>query len=445
MKHPFMATRGLMLACLLMASGCSTVSGWFSGSSESKKSSLSGERISVLAEDEALTAASDMADMEVSFPDALSMENWPQAGGTATHYIPNIAATLAEDKDEGSVGDEAPWPGALQAAPVVGASAVFAMDGNGAISAHARKAPSHVLWVSKALQMEEAGYGGGLAIQDRWLYAVTSDGHVAALDAKNGKKLWERELKSPVRAAPRLFEDMLLIPTVDSQIFALNLGSGSIRWQHRGINEAASMLGSSVPAATGPLVIVAYNSGELYALSRRNGEPVWKESLLKPLRTHASDSFTGISGDPVVAGRFVFSISTNGLLAAMDVRNGLRVWESRFGSSFTPWASGGYLYVLDTDHRVISLAAESGKIKWITPLLDAETDRDEGAAEIHGPYLVNGQLLLIDPLGALFIVDPANGKLIDQRDFVAGVSAPPAFADGGLYVIDKDAHLHFIK
>jgi outer membrane protein assembly factor BamB len=437
--------RLLLLAGLLSLGGCSTVTGWFSDDEEKEESLLSGERISVLAEEKGLAPSESLKDADVTLPDAVAPNVWPQTGATATHYFPNVTATLAEERDSGSAGSGHAWPGALMAAPVVGATAVFAMDGDGEVSAHVRTRPSDVLWSNDSLLMEEEGYGGGLATQGEMLYAVTPEGRVAAISAATGKTIWMRELHSPVRAAPRLFEDMLLISTVDSQLFALTAADGGIRWQHRGISEAASMLGSSLPAAAGPLIIVAYNSGELYALSRRNGEPVWNESLLLPTRTRASDSFTGISGDPVIAGGYVYGVSTNGLLAALDLRTGLRVWEQKLASSQTPWVTPDFLFMLGADRRLTALSTRGGEVKWTTRLEAEEQDEDEAPLPLHGPYLVNGQLLVIDPAGFAILVDPKDGKVIDRRDFVAGVTASPAFADGGLYVLDQDSVLHFVK
>jgi outer membrane protein assembly factor BamB len=443
--------RWMWLASLtLLLSGCSTVTDWFSGDDEEEEGSLlSGERISVLAADESLKPSASLAETKFMLPAPVAPDVWPQSGGIASHYFPNITATVAETRDQATAGDGESWPGALMAAPVVGTNAVFAMDGMAVVSAHKRGAPSDVFWTSNALEMEEPGFGGGLATQGEVVFAVSPEGRAVALDVSSGKTLWKRELRSPVRAAPRLFEDMLLVPTVDSQLFALNLINGTIRWQHRGLNEAASMLGSSVPAAAGPLIIVAYNSGELYALSRRNGEPLWNESLLMPVRTRASDSFTGISGAPVITGRQVFSVSTNGLLAALDLRTGLRIWEQRLPTSQTPWVTEDFLFVLGSDHRLVALSAKNGLIKWITPLtpLDEqeEDDEEDGRAALHGPYLINGQLLVISPEGEAILVDPETGKIIDRRDFMEGVSTSPAFADGGLYVLTRDATLAFVK
>lgn len=438
---------GVLVAGMIGLTGCSTVSGWFSGEHKKKESLLSGERISVLAQEETLTINPDLKDAPVNLPSAVSPPLWSQAGGATTHDVPNIAATLATEQDSVSVGDGAAWPGRLMAMPVIDEKAVYAMDGTGVISAHARVHVSTTLWVSEAVMMDEPGFGGGLAVQGGTLYAVTPEGHVVALDSATGKTRWTRELRSPVRAAPRLYEDMLIVPTVDSKVYALNLASGTVRWQHRGITEAASMLGSSVPAADGPVIVVAYNSGELYALSRRNGEPVWNESLLMPLRTRASDSFTGISGDPVMAGGLVFSISTNGLLAALDQRTGLRVWEQRFASSQTPWAAGDFLFVLGSDERLVAFAAGSGQVKWITRLRknSEKIDKDETLPPLHGPYMINGQLLVIDPTGRLILVDPNDGKIIDRRDFIEDVTVAPAYADGGIYVLNQASELHYIK
>ena len=138
--------------------------------------------------------------------------------------------------------------------------------------------------------------------------------------------------------------------------------------------------------------------------------------------------------------------STNGMLAALDLRTGLRVWEQRIPSRLTPWVAGDFLFILGTDDRLAALSAAGGQVKWITPLEpENEADEDEVPPGLHGPYLINGQLMVIDPAGYLLLIDPQNGKLIDRRDFISGVTVSPAFADGGMYVVDQDAVLHFIK
>ena len=50
-------------------------------------------------------------------------------------------------------------------------------------------------------------------------------------------------------------------------------------WSHNGIPETAGLLGGASPAVEGEIVIVAYTSGELFALRVENGRAVWSDNL----------------------------------------------------------------------------------------------------------------------------------------------------------------------
>ena len=50
-------------------------------------------------------------------------------------------------------------------------------------------------------------------------------------------------------------------------------------WSHNGIPETAGLLGGASPAVEGEVVVVAYSSGELFALRVENGRAVWSDNL----------------------------------------------------------------------------------------------------------------------------------------------------------------------
>ena len=51
----------------------------------------------------------------------------------------------------------------------------------------------------------------------------------------------------------------------------LSTDDGRKLWSHNGIPETAGLLGGASPAVEGEIVVVAYSSGELFALRVENG------------------------------------------------------------------------------------------------------------------------------------------------------------------------------
>ena len=340
-----------------------------------------------------------------------------------------------------TAGEGKSWRNHLIAPPVVSLHSVVAMDAGAHISAHDIQDITTRLWTYTLNRGDDDTtlVGGGLAHDGDTVYTTFANGYIVALDAKNGQVIWERRLKSPVRSMPAIARGILLVVTVDSQLFALDAGTGGIVWQHRGIRETSSLLGIVVPATDRDRVIVAYPSGEIYALALRDGQVLWTDSLILPQRTVATGSFTGVGGDPVIADHMVFTVGLNGLLAANDITSGLRIWEQPVSSASTPWVSGDFLYILSTDRQLICLYRRDGRIKWVTPLPESDDDTPQ---ILQGPYLMDGLLHVIASDGTDYRFSPVDGTLHDRKTSFPGAISAPAFARGKMYYTDQDAALY---
>ena len=111
---------------------------------------------------------------------------------------------------------------------------------------------------------------------------------VLALDAASGAELWRRQLRAPIRAAPTVIDGKVLVPTADSQLFALDAATGEVLWQHAGLFEQAGILGGASPAAADGIVVAAYASGEVVALSLAS-RPAAVERDRAAAAAHAGD------------------------------------------------------------------------------------------------------------------------------------------------------------
>lgn len=420
-----------LLAALPLLSAC--------GAFDKEEVKLEGERIAIVSDLGTLNASDSLEDVPVELPEATAPENWPQAGGNVRHQRGHIR--LAENlsgRQSGESGNGHDWPTALIAAPVVSEDAVFSMDAGGAVTAHAPENIGSRLWSVELGGEEDTDFiGGGLAYDSGTLFVTLASGTVAALDAKTGRKRWSRTLKTPLRSAPAAVPGIVLVITVDSQLFALDAATGNILWRHRGIQETASLLGTVIPAVDAGRVVVAYPSGEIYALSLREGSVLWTDSLILPRRTTALGAFTGVGGDPVIADGIVYTVSRNGLLAANDLASGQRVWEQPIASHSTPFVSGDFLFVATPARQVACVYRRDGRVKWVSDL----PKEGEGEA-LTGPYLINQLVVVPGSSGVYYALNPADGTVVGTRDFVSGRISAAAFAGGRMFLGDQSAALY---
>jgi outer membrane protein assembly factor BamB len=327
---------------------------------------------------------------------------------------------------------------------VVAGGKVFAVDADGEVSAH-EAATGKTLWRHEPEGVDELDRlrGGAVAHADGRLYLAGADGTVIALQPESGAELWRRPLRAPIRAAPTVIGGRVLVPTADSQLFALDAATGEVLWQHAGIFEQAGILGGASPAATPNEAVAAYASGEVVALSLSSGQPIWNESVLRPRRTLAIGAITDIVGDPVIDGDRVLVAGATGEMATFDLATGARIWAAEVTSTQSPWVAGEFIYVLTERNELVCLLRQGGRVRWVSPLGELADPDDPESARVRwaGPVLVSDRLLLASSQGEVVSVSPYTGEVLGKARLAGPVTLPPVVADGTVYFLTDEGEL----
>lgn len=429
---------GIVVSAVLLMAGCDLF--------EFRETPpLPGDRISVLLHQRVLTPDPTLARAEILLPAPTRNREWPQAGGYANHAMHHtmVGETLKEawsvDIGAGTGSEER-----LIGSPVVAAGRVFAMDSESVVSAF-EAASGRRLWESELTPEEEddGHIGGGLAYEGGRLFVTTGFGEVIALDASSGRVLWRRSVGAPMRTPPTARDGRVFAVTVDNTLNALNSQTGEELWTpHTGIAEPASILGGGSPAVDAGVVVVAYSSGELTALKVENGRVLWTDSLAAVRRTDVVSSLSHIRGRPVIDRGRVFAMSFSGLMVAIDLRAGRRLWEREIAGLESPWVAGDYVYVLTADAEIVCLSRDDGRIYWIRGLPRYEDEEDRETPIVWtGPLLASDRLIIAGSHGEAWSVSPYTGRLLGKKEMPDSVSIAPIVADGSIYILSDDAEL----
>ena len=437
---------GLVALVLVLASltGCTKVGETFDRwRGKGPQPPLPGERISVLANDRSLSADDDLAGKQIVLPQPTPNVSWPQAGGYASHAMHHIkvrdALVQAWSAD---IGDGADDEERLNGTPVVSGGVVYAMDTQSMVSAY-KAADGNRLWRTELAPSNDEGHiGGGLAFDDGRLFAATGFAEAVAMDAKTGKVIWRKNLSAPMRSAPTVRGGRLFVVTMNNQLFALNAKTGDTLWQHRGLPEIASVLGGASPAVDQGVVVVPYTSGELIALKVENGRVLWQDSLTAARRTDVLSNLAGIRGRPVIDRGLVIAISNGGVMAAIDIRTGQRVWSREIAGIESPWVAGDYIFVLTTESELVAIARKDGRIHWVRGLPRFEDPEDkEDPIVWTGPILASDRLIVAGSNEEALAISPYSGRLLGIQKMPDRVTVAPVVADGSVYFLADDDKL----
>ena len=428
-----------LIAMSLVLAGCD-VFDWFEGPT---KAPLPGERIAVIAESRAIEPDTRISDVRVTLPEAVANPNWPQPGGSPGHAMQVLAGGGFETAWRSSAGSGASRNGRITSAPVVVAGRVYTLDAGAQLSAF-DAATGSTLWRIEVNPENDdsGGTGGGVAFDNGRLYVSTGFAQVLALDADSGKEIWRQNVTAPIRGGPTVGGGRVYVISADNQTHALDAESGRKLWSHSGITESAGIYGGSSPALAGNVVLSAYSSGELFALRGDNGRVLWAESLAGALRADAVSALADIRGFPVVDRGVVYVASHSGRIAAIDLRSGGRIWEQNFGSLYTPWVAGEFLFVTTVDGEVVCLLRRDGRVRWVRKLQHYRDEKNKrGVVVWTGPVLAGDKLFVVSSEGQGVLLSPQSGEIVSQRGLPSAVSVTPIVADRTVYVLTDSAAL----
>ena len=322
----------------------------------------------------------------VVLPPPYTNPDWPQPGGYAGNAMYHLAAPgrlrQVWEADAGKGSDSA---SRLTAQPVIGGGRIYTLDAeahvyvfdlNGQPVWNKRLAPKNgtdmpTLWglLGKPNTVDPAsGMGGGIAYDNGRLFITSGFGVVIAMDAATGREIWRHDLGTPIINAPVVNGGRLFVSTHDNHFYALAEADGRQLWDHQGITESAGILVSTSAAVAGEYVVVPYTSGEVFALRVQNGQVLWSDVLSHSGTVTALSELDAIAGRPVIDRGEVYAISHSGVMAAISLASGERLWSRDIGGTQTPWAAGDFVYVVTGDGQLLCLTRKEGRVRWIHQL-----------------------------------------------------------------------------
>lgn len=409
------------------------------------RDTIEGDRISVLTFEQELKVDPQLANLQVTLPKPYVNEDWTQAGGNVHHLLQHPALAdvptrlWRRDIGEGSNGRKA-----LVSQPVYRDGVIYAIDAGAKITA-LNAETGRVIWTkkySKENETEMLSYGGGVSLGENALYFVNGYGHFGAVNISDGSEIWLEDIAVPMRGAPTYSDGRVFGVTHDNHIYALDAVTGDIIWDEVGIGENAGLAGSSSPAVVDNTVIVAYSSGEVYAMRVENGRVLWTDTLTRQGQLTAMASLQDIDGHPVIYDGSVYLISHSGRMVSINLRSGVRSWEQNFGSAHTPWLVGEYIYIVTPDSEVICITRREGRIRWITQLERFEDpDIRQEPVHWHGPVLAGDRLIVTSSHGYAITISPYTGDVIGGIDLPDSAAISPIVANSTLYFLVDDGEI----
>ncbi len=182
-----------------------------------------------------------------------------------------------------------------------------------------------------------------------FLYVGSDDGYLHAFNLINKKEIWRFDAGSPIRSGPCLDNNSVAVGTDAGDVFLVDF-HGDMRWRYRC---RRSVLAS--PLIAQDYLVVGSMDTILYGLDLKSGWPVWRFRMNR-----------AIVSTPAISDGMVFAGCADGIFYCLSLNNGKEIWhydckEQISGSALIHQDS---VFFGDSSGRLICLEFKTGRFRW---------------------------------------------------------------------------------
>ena len=432
----------VLLLAVFVLDGCSV----FDNMVGDSKERLPGKREVVVAARRGL--AVDATDKRpLVLPAATPTPEWAQAGGGPTHVVGNVAVSGLAPAWRASIGEGGGYRQKITAQPLVAGGRVLTMDSDAVVTAFDLVTGARQ-WRTDTRDDKDrsTNVGGGIAVAGGVVYATTGRAEALALDAATGAIRWRKPLGAPARSSPTIADGRLFVTTLDNRLISLSAATGDRQWAYQASAAATTLLGQAAPAVSDGLVVAGFGSGDLVAVRADSGALAWTDSLASARGRNSVADLSAIRGLPVLDHGRVYAIGVGGLLVALDLRSGRRLWEREVGGGETPWLAGDWLFVQTLDQSLAAINREDGRVRWITGLPRYDNpEKRRDPLFWAGPVLAGGKLVLAGTNEEALSIDPVTGTILGKQELRGAAAIAPVAAGGSLFIVTDDGTIQAFR
>lgn len=320
--------------------------------------------------------------------------------------------------------------------PIIKDGKIFILDTAGVLVARDLKTEKKI-WKSRIFKKSflKNYKTPKISYADGKIFAIAGVNKIAAASEVDGKLLWSKEISSIPVSTPVSDGKLVYVASNDNKLYALNATSGELEWVQSGIIRPTAILGAADPVIYKDFLITSYSSGEIYAVNKKTGEPLWSQDLNINKATNSDFYLNDVDATPYVQNDVIYSIGNGGLMMAMKVTDGNYLWKKEIAGIVDFWGAGEFLFVVNNDDKLLAVSKKTGGIKWISQLPNFVKEKKPQTKIIYSGVVMAGDKLLITRFdGMLLIVSPLDGKI--EKTFSIGkkISHSPAVVDGKIYL-----------
>lgn len=273
----------------------------------------------------------------------------------------------------------------------------------------------------------------GVGVDNDSVFVSSLNGDIVTLSRDDGSEQWRVNISSEILAPPQSNGAVVVVQTNDGKLVGLNTKTGEQLWDYSVTLPILTLRGTATPLVFGDNLVTGFANGKLMAFSANDGTLFWERRIARPQGRSDIERVVDIDGQPIIAGRILYTTSYNGTLSALSP-NGTILWSQEASSYSSPVVIDGRVFVATEDGVMRAFDAKSGASLWENSSLFRR--------KLSAPQNLNGFVVVADYEGYVHIFDSETGAIIAREQIDgAGVRSPMLAAGNTLYVLGNNGVL----
>lgn len=276
----------------------------------------------------------------------------------------------------------------------------------------------------------DAPLSAGPTVHEGRLILGDQDGYLHLLDAEDGERRWESDVGAELLTPPAMTSSVAVVRKADGSVEGISLDDGSSLWDRDTEVPVLIVRGNTAPIVRDGRALVGFDDGHLRVFRVRDGQNQWTEQVGVAAGRTEVEELADVARWIDASSDVVFVGTAADTTAAIDIRNGNRLWERELGSFSGLSIDQDLVYLVDENSELHALNKQDGRSVWEADELRA---RDVTAPAVQGREVVVGDLE-----GYVHAYDADSGDLVGrERVSRARLYVPPLVVDDRVIVQDS--------
>ena len=283
-----------------------------------------------------------------------------------------------------------------------------------------------------------------ISVENNIIFVADNIGYLYSYDYEKNKILWAKKYKVGFRSNIKISNDKLITSDENNNLFFFNKENGEVL---KSIPTEETIVKNQFVnniAINNNITLFLNTYGSLYAINSETMQILWFLNLNQSLELNPSNLFYS---NQIVTDKEKIFISSNKSTFIIQLSTGSVIYKKNFSSKFKPIVINNYLFSITNNNLLIAMNIDSGKIIYsldINEEIANFTGTKKKEVQFKNFFFTNNKLMIFLK-NSYVIYFKTNGSIDDVFKLPSKINTNPIIINKSLLYLDLKNKLSIVN